>query len=279
MRLIRLNSAYSSSRPVSRPAAARSNRPPSGSATASSTPSAVSAAELRMVPWPLQARSITGWSGARPSSAARRAWASPSTAFEMVMLIHSPAGVRATAARRLSRTRAAGGSAVGLSDMATRVPGSSGMMWAWASLSPGITTRPSRSTRVAPGDAAARMSPLVPTCTIRSPRISTASAQGWFGSMVKNRPLWSTRSGSAPASPHAVTASSDSSRAASARGRWVSMTGLRQEMGQGRGPGGRAARRVAACRLFPGRIRGYLPSHRLLLHLNRSRHAGSAHLH
>src|ERR687897_48617 len=54
----------------------------------------------------------------------------------------------------------------------------------WASLMPGITVRPCRSTSRVAGPPSARTSWLAPTATMRSPRTAMASAQGRSESAV-----------------------------------------------------------------------------------------------
>jgi hypothetical protein len=64
---------------------------------------------------------------------------------------------------------------------------------------PGTTTRPFSSMTRVEGDANARTSASVPTATMRSPRIASASAHGRLSSAVKTFPPASTTSGAGAA--------------------------------------------------------------------------------
>ena len=81
--------------------------------------------------------------------------------------------------------------------------------WAWASLNPGVTRCPPRSTLRVEAVAMASTSASDPTASIHPPAIATACASGWRGSTVQMRPLCSTSSGStreAGANPAAAKA-------------------------------------------------------------------------
>src|SRR3989338_3033871 len=65
--------------------------------------------------------------------------------------------------------------------------------WAWASISPGTTVRPARSTRRVCGPASASTSAVVPTARILSPLTATASATRAARSSVRTVPPGSTR--------------------------------------------------------------------------------------
>src|SRR5258708_13736748 len=79
------------------------------------------------------------------------------------------------------------------------------MRWMCESLSPGITLRPSASTRRVPGPARAAMSASSRTAVMRPADTASAAACGRAGSPVKIRPFRRTRSAD-PAVPGGVAA-------------------------------------------------------------------------
>src|SRR5690606_22688301 len=70
--------------------------------------------------------------------------------------------------------------------------------WQWASVSPGVTARPPRSTTRHPGGRSLRMWRSLPTAATRPSRIRSAWAWGNCGSRVWMRPL-TRANGSGPA--------------------------------------------------------------------------------
>ena len=65
----------------------------------------------------------------------------------------------------------------------------------WLSISPGMTVRPPRSIRRVPAPASLPMSSLLPTATMRSPRMATACAIVKRSSTVMIFPFDRMRSG------------------------------------------------------------------------------------
>ena len=115
----------------------------------------------------------------------------------MVTLIHVPAGVRAAAARRESKTSASAGSGVGEALVRMSTPSGTSPTWSWASLMPGMTTRPPSAISRVARPASRRIAALVPRARTRSPRMATASAHGRAESAVKTLPPVRRRSGAA----------------------------------------------------------------------------------
>src|SRR3984957_19704948 len=171
--------------PSRRPSRSRPNAPPGGSGCRSANPAARSATLFSKqacsdVWYTTAGRSGTAWSrssrvGCRPSRSRYSTYPLPVT--------HEPAGVRALASR--SRAWMAGMSGADgwlQSAPAARYPMSA--TWQCASISPGSTVAPSSRATAAPGPAAARTCPGLPTAAIRPSRTSMAPAVPPSGAMV-----------------------------------------------------------------------------------------------
>jgi hypothetical protein len=152
-------------------------------------PTARSPRVLTSVTCPHGAKRATGWSGATRSSAARRSAVSPMTRMPRSPRSHVPLGVRRASADSESRSAAGSGPATKSPRAPTIGPiGAANARCVCASLMPGITTRPPRSTRRVARPASRCTSAVVPTVRMRSPRIATASAHGRAESAVKTLP-------------------------------------------------------------------------------------------
>jgi hypothetical protein len=58
------------------------------------------------------------------------------------------------------------------------------MKWMWQSVNPGSTSRPPALIILAPGVRQRATSPVLPTATMRSPRMASDEAQGCLGFTV-----------------------------------------------------------------------------------------------
>jgi hypothetical protein len=190
-RLIR-PSADSLKMPVASPRASRTTSPPEGFGVPRTTPARRMAALLAHEVWPSTRDRRTGLSGAArsrisfvgqppaPSSeAGRRVWSQPRPR------IHSPGCACAAAA---ATRRSISASEVVPSSSTCSSPRPPAPKWMCASLNPGVTSLPARSTTSVFGPASRRTSASVPTASTRPSRTASACAMVLALSARNTRP-------------------------------------------------------------------------------------------
>ena len=169
---------------------------------------------LSTLPCPDHPCSHTRCAGATESSTARVARGSSNTRPPTDVVSQPPGGVRRAAEAMESRRAESAGSGVGEESTTTSTPVTDASpTCACASSNPGTTVRPPSGRCRVKGPASPAICCVVPTATMRSPRIATACTHGRAESAVKTLPSSSTRSGAAlPAADCALSSHATSGR-------------------------------------------------------------------
>jgi hypothetical protein len=194
--------------PVGSPPASRTMVPPGGSSVARVTLASFSASELARHMWPSRRFTNTGFPGVTASincRVGRRAGVQLSWS-QSPPVIQRPLGSFAAKSRMRSRNSASLRASRSCTSARCSPPV---RKWTCASLKPGTTSLPPRSTTRVLGPIHLRTSAIVPAAAMREPAHATASACGCRSFTVQILPFSKTKSAAGCAATWLITANTN----------------------------------------------------------------------